>query len=141
MYQHIMVPMDGSELAECVLPHVEAIAGGCKVVKVTLVRVVLPFHLYNYAEERLSLKERQRLVAKHTDNAREYLAEIVERLKSSGIAVQAEVLTGSPVEELVDYTDKNGVDLIVISTHGRSGVSRWVWGNIAVFFQAFPILR
>ena len=46
MYQHIMVPLDGSELAECVLPHVEAIAGGCSVNQVTLVRVVEPLHLY-----------------------------------------------------------------------------------------------
>lgn len=54
MYQHIMVPLDGSELAECVLPHVEAIAQGRDKCKVTLVRVVLPFHLYGGVESRFS---------------------------------------------------------------------------------------
>ena len=131
MYQHIMVPMDGSDLAECVLPHVETISGGCNIGKVTLVRVVAPFHLHDYAEERLPRKERQRLEAKGKENARIYLDRIVEQLKNKGITAQAEVLIGDTVKELVDYANKNDVDLIVISTHGRSGISQWVWGSVA----------
>ena len=50
MYQNIMVPLDGSELAECVLHHVEVIAGGGTVGKVTFVRVVGPLHLYGGLE-------------------------------------------------------------------------------------------
>ena len=130
MYQHIMVPLDGSELAECVLPHVEAIAGGCSVDRVTLVRVVTPFHLYAYAEEKLPIKERRRLETAHIDNAKVYLDQIAERLKNKGVTAQPKVLSGSTVEELVDYANKNGVDLFVISTHGRSGISRWVWGSV-----------
>ena len=130
MYQHIMVPIDGSDLAECVLPHVEAIASGCNVVKVTLVRVVAPFHLHDYAEEKLPTKERQRLGAKGKENAQNYLDKIVEQLKNKGIAAQAEVLVGDPVKELVNYENKNDVDLVVISTHGRSGISEWVWGSV-----------
>ncbi len=131
MYQHIMAPLDGSELAECVLPHVAAIAGGCNVSNVTLVRAITPFHLYAYAEDRLPIKERKRLEAKHVDNAREYLEQVVARLKEKGITAQSKVLFGSEVNELVEYTINNEVDLIVISTHGRSGISRWVWGSVA----------
>jgi len=131
MYQHIMVPLDGSELAECVLPHVEAIAGGCNVTNVTLIRTITPFHLYAYAEDKLPVNEHKRLEALHMDKARVYLESIVARLKEKGITAQSKVLIGSEVNELVDYVAKNGVDLIVISTHGRSGISRWVWGSVA----------
>ena len=131
MYRHIMVPLDGSELAECVFPHVVAIAERRKACKVTLVRVVTPLHLYGGVESRLSPEERQRLETDSMDAARKYLGQVVGRLKDKGIAAQSEVLHGDVINKLVDYVEKNEVDLIVIATHGRSGVSRWVWGNIA----------
>ena len=130
MYQHIMVPLDGSELAECVLPHVRTIALGCNVVKVTLVRVVEPLHIRGGMEVRIPPAEKQRLEKRSMDKAREYLEQIVESLKETGVAAQAEVLQGDVVDKLMDYADKNEVDLIIVSTHGRSGVSCWVWGSV-----------
>jgi len=126
-----MVPLDGSELAECVLPHVEAIAKGCNVGKITLIRVVTPLHLHGGVESRLSPEERRRLEADSTDIARNYLDQVVKRLTDIGIAAKSEVLYGNVIDKLVDYADRNGVDLTVIATHGRSGVSRWVWGSVA----------
>lgn len=131
MYRHIMVPLDGSELAECVLPHVEAIARGCKVGKITLIRVVAPLHLHGGVESRFSPEERQRLEADSMDIARKYLDQIVKRLVKIGIAVKSEVLYGNVIDKLIDYADRNEVDLTIIATHGRSGVSRWVWGSAA----------
>lgn len=131
MYQHIMVPLDGSELAECVLPHVEALAIGCNVSRVTLVRVVTPLHLYGGAESGLPPEERQRVEADSMDVARAYLDRMVTRLADMGVSAQAEVLFGNIIDSLVDYASKNGVDLIILATHGRSGVSRWVWGSVA----------
>jgi nucleotide-binding universal stress UspA family protein len=131
MYQHIVVPMDGSKLAEGVLPHVVAIAGGCNVARVTLVRVVAPFHLYDYAEEKLPPKEKHQLEVKATDDASEYLKGIATQLKKKGVAAECEVLTGDVVKRLVNYADENDVDLFVISTHGRSDVSQMVWGSVA----------
>ena len=131
MYQHIMVPLDGSELAECVLSHVETIATGCAVTKVTLVRVVSPLHLHGGVESRFSPEERKHLEEDSINVAREYLDKLVKKLKEKGIAAESEVLYGGHVvDELVNYADKNEVDLIVIATHGRSGVSRWVWGSV-----------
>lgn len=131
MYQHIMVPLDGSELAECVLPHVEALATGCNVSRVTLVRVVTPLHLYGGAEFGLAPEERQRVEADSMGVARAYLERMVKRLADMGVSAQSEVLFGNIIDSLVDYADKNEVDLIIIATHGRSGVSRWVWGSVA----------
>ncbi len=131
MYQHIMVPLDGSELAECVFPHLEVVARGCNVDKVTIVRVVEPLHMRGGVETHIPPEERQRLEASAINIAESYLDQIVERLKQAGLTVESEVLYGKVIDELADYANKNEVDLIIISTHGHSGVSRWVWGNTA----------
>ena len=132
MYQHIMVPLDGSELAECVLAHVVTIATGCDVTKVTLVRVVTPLHLYGGVESRFSPEERKHLEEDSVNVAREYLDKLVEKLKEKGVAAESEVLYGGHVvDEVVDYAKKNEVDLIIIATHGRSGVSRLFLGSVA----------
>jgi len=53
------------------------------------------------------------------------------RVKFEGVKCQWEVITGTVAENLADYAAKKAIDLIVIATHGRSGVSRWVWGSVA----------
>ena len=126
-----MVPLDGSELAECVLPHLEAVAGGCNVGTVTLVRVVKPLHLYGGAESGLPIEERQRLEKDSMDVARNYLDQVAKRLRDHGILAQTEVLFGHVIDKLIEYANNSGVDLIVIATHGRSGIGRLVWGNDA----------
>jgi nucleotide-binding universal stress UspA family protein len=130
MYQHVMVPLDGSELAECVLPHVRTIAVGCNVVKVTLVRVVEPLLIRGSVGVRISPEEKERLEKESMDEAKDYLEGIVKSLKETGVAAQSEVLHGDVVNKLIDYANMNEVDLVIVSTHGRSGVSRWVWGSV-----------
>ena len=131
MYQKIMVPLDGSDLAECVLPHAEAIAMGCEVKNVIFVRAVEPLHLPSSSEWVPTPEEQQRIESSHRSDAQDYLTELVGRLKYDGADLQSEVIMGKAAESLADYAEKNGVDLIVIATHGRSGVSRWVWGSVA----------
>ena len=133
MYPKILVPLDGSELAECVLPHVEAIAKGCGTSNVIFVRVVEPVYLP--ADEAggltLSGEELKRIESGHKSNARDYLQQLGSRLKYDGVNLQTEVIVGRVAESLADYAEKNGVDLIIIATHGRSGISRWVRGSVA----------
>ncbi len=130
MYQHILVPLDGSELAECVLPHVKAIAVGCNVVKVTLIRGVAPLHIRGGLESHISPEERERVEKLASENAQEYLEKVAAQLKDEGVAAGSEVVRGEVVHSLIDYADKTEVDLIIIATHGRTGVSRWVWGSV-----------
>lgn len=131
MYQKIMVPLDGSKLAECVLPHVEAIAKGCGVSNVIFVRVVEPV-LKPTGDDYFPLEEDRKLFKfDRKAAAKDYLKRVVSRLKYDGVKIQAEVIVGKAAESLIDYAEKNGVDLIAIATHGRSGVSRWVWGSVA----------
>ncbi|MFH0914450.1 MAG: universal stress protein [Chloroflexota bacterium] len=131
MYRHIMAPLDGSQLAECVLPHAEAIAGGCSVPKVSLVRVVTPVRLYQGVETRLSPDELRRVEADSEELAVSYLRNLVKGLKFKVSQVEYEVLKDEVAEQLVNFAANHEVDLIIISTHGRSGVSRWVWGSVA----------
>jgi len=139
MYQRIMVPLDGSELAECVLPHVESIAKGCSAPNVVFVRVVEPVHLpitaASYGGPAFTgedaVKVRKELDERNKTAAQEYLGDIIRRSNYDGTALQAEVIMGKPADSLAEYAEKKEVDLIVMATHGRSGISRWVWGSVA----------
>lgn len=131
MYTKIMVPLDGSELAECVLPHVETIAKGCGVKNITFVRVAEPFRITTGGEVVFSEEYVKKYEADSKAAAKNYLDGLVGKLSYSGVSLKAEVLFGRPADMLVDYAKKKNPDLIIIATHGRSGVSRWVWGSVA----------
>ena len=134
MYQKILVPLDGSKLAECVLPHVEAIAEGCNVQNVMFVRVVEPVHIPDSGEYdgyTPNAKDWQRMEIALRAAADNYLNQLLSRTKYDGIKIQSAVIPGRAAESIAEYADKNGVDLITISTHGRSGISRWVRGSVA----------
>ena len=131
MYRKILVPLDGSELAECVLPHVEAISKGCEVKDVILVRVVEPLDLQPDAYIAFTGDELVRIESGRKSEAEEYLKKVKKQLQESVIRVRSEVLAGKAAESLAEYASKNGVDLIVIATHGRSGISHWYWGSVA----------
>lgn len=135
MYKKILVPLDGSELAECVLPHVESIARGCSVGSVAFIRVVEPVVLPTSSEYdgyTFSADDWQRVETESKAAAESYLTGLMSRIKYDDINTTAEVLTGGRAADMIaDYAAKNGVDLIAIATHGRSGISRWVWGSVA----------
>jgi nucleotide-binding universal stress UspA family protein len=121
----ILVPLDGSELAEAVLPHVKALAeqSGVEPVDVVLLRVaespVMSDHYFsNIPETRGEIEK--------------YLARVEKRLQKAGLSVQSRVLTGEPAEQIVDYACASPFSLVVMSTHARSGLSRWVLGSIAM---------
>jgi len=139
MYQKIMVPLDGSELAECVLPHVEAITRGCGAGEVVLVRAVEPVHSPTGAltdgggifSEADAAQARKEMDARAEADAQEYINQVAGRVKLGGARVQTQVITGKAAESLADYAAHHDFDLVVIATHGRSGVSRWIWGSVA----------
>jgi nucleotide-binding universal stress UspA family protein len=135
MYSKIMVPLDGSELAECVLPHVQAITSGCKIPTVVFVRVVDPAKLSAILPAQGELgyqeKNRQQLQAQRKKAAEDYLKRIVEDTAIDNAETRYEVLEGKVAETLSDWAEKNNVDLIIIASHGRSGIGRWVMGSVA----------
>jgi nucleotide-binding universal stress UspA family protein len=131
MYQKILVPLDGSQLAECVVEHVKSIATGCQVPTVALLRVVEPLSLPANLPDEMAVDAYRDANVKAEDRAKNYLSEMAERLKAEGIAVETDITDGPPADEILSYAEKKGIDLIVMSTHGRSGVSRWFFGSVA----------
>ena len=127
MYKRVLVPLDGSELSECILEHVKAIATGCSVPEVILLRVAEPIqHVYEMGEDWRRDTEKKTEAA-----ATEYLSQVAANLKQEGIATETTVVQGQVAEEILDYVKSNHVDLVIMSTHGRSGVSRWFLGSVA----------
>ncbi len=137
MYQKIVVPLDGSKLAECVLPHVEAISRGCGVKEVILFRVVPKLEdipQMDYYDTFISVMREDDIGKAQEDakkNAQKYLNDLKGKLNWPGCSVKTKIAIGSAPEKIADYVEKNSVDLVVIATHGRSGVSRFVWGSVA----------
>jgi nucleotide-binding universal stress UspA family protein len=134
MYKKILVPLDGSKLAECALPHAEELAKSCYAEKVTLVSVTERVQSYRALEDP-GAPLGQRLVpeasGKKEKQAQRYLDRIAKTMEAKGIKVDTEVLLGNPAEEIVSYAAYPGCDLIVMSSHGRSGPSRWTHGSVA----------
>ena len=135
MYKKILVTLDGSELAECVLPHVEIFIRECKVDNLVFLRVVQPSPFpYSAAEPSPMIKEIETIKA--MDEARrvkaaEYLKGVTKKFENGSTRLYTETMIGSIPDEIVGYAEQNGVDLIIMATHGRSGVSRWVRGSVA----------
>ena len=120
MIDHILVPLDGSTLAECVLPHVMAIA------PVTNARVTL-LHVLQHPQNG-SGSSAVDPVEWHLQKQKseKYLEQIASRLNKSGIlAVEPTILDGNPANSVIDFAHNNNVDLIALSTHGNSGLSGW----------------
>ena len=133
MYKKIMVPLDGSKLAECVLPHVETVIKGCESPEVILVRAVESITI-PYGREVAKITSIEQLTAfeaKSKVEAEKYLKEILARLGKAGVNAKAEAIYGQATEVLSDFITKNDINLVVIATHGRSGISRQAWGSVA----------
>jgi nucleotide-binding universal stress UspA family protein len=144
MYKKILVPLDGSKLAECALSHAEELAKGCGTEQVMLISVTEQVQGRTRAPEAQELyrssdaPEFQRTgseitvtFGKKQRQAQRYLDRIAKAMEAKGIKVDTEVLLGDPAEEIVTYAQHPGCDIIVMSSHGRSGPGRWAYGSVA----------
>jgi nucleotide-binding universal stress UspA family protein len=123
--------MDGSPLAECVLPHVKAIASCCQLPVIELVRVVENVDVPTRGSMAFSSKELEEFNQEAVKEAGEYLNKIKERLATEGFKVNTKLLFGHAADSLADYIKESAADLIIISTHGRSGLKKMFWGSVA----------
>jgi len=127
MYKKILVPLDGSELAKTALDQAEKLAKTFDA-EIILFQVVPFMPIYGSPElvTPLIVDEKQK------EAAEKYLANLAEELRKKGLKVAAMVRTGQQVAvEIIDFAKETRVDLIIMCTHGRSGISRWVLGSIA----------
>jgi nucleotide-binding universal stress UspA family protein len=129
----MLVPLDGSELAEEVLPHVESLAiqRGVEKIKIILLRVTEdPFVTADYPYK--DFEEHVKRTKEHfKQGAVTYLEGVQQRLTQSGLKADFEVLQGDPADEIIKYAHDNLPNLVVMTTHGRSGIRRWEYGSVA----------
>ncbi|HSW58396.1 MAG TPA: universal stress protein [Dehalococcoidales bacterium] len=128
MYKKILAPLDGSDYSECVLEHVKDLAVGCQVKDVVILYVIEPVNPGMYEVSAKMIEDADR---KGEEFGQKYLAGISARLAAEGLNVETALLKGRVSDSILDYAVKNGVDLIAMTTHGRSGISRWILGSVA----------
>lgn len=134
MYKKIIVPLDGSQLAECVLPHVENIAKACEMPEITFLYVIQPSEKYydlTFQDREKAVDYMEQKIKDARDKGLNAQYEIIKGNPSDSITDYAMDLTGDPAGAIADYASKKEADLIVIATHGRSGMSRWAHGSTA----------
>jgi nucleotide-binding universal stress UspA family protein len=121
MVKTILLPLDGSPLAERALPYAAGIArrSGARVV---LVEAVLAHTLPGIDPSDAQLDV--------TDRARDNLRAAAARLEAAGVEAEPHVYYDDPVRAILDAARRQGADLIVMSTHGRSGLGRMVYGSV-----------
>ncbi len=170
MFKRILVPLDGSKLAECALSYAEDLALMSKAEKLTLVSVTEKIQGVVYSSEsgeKLLASDDPGLgeisdpsargflpnansiylvsgynpinhdhggvsieVGKLEKQAQKYLTRIADRIEKRNIPVSIEVLVGKVAEEIIKYANEGDYDVIVMSSHGRSGPSRWTYGSV-----------
>jgi len=129
MYKRIMITLDGSELAEQALDHAVKLAT-CFQADLYAVRVVIPFGMLVPTTMEYDLSENYRRNV--IQEAHVYLNKIEAKLKPIlGNHFQTQVIEGIVVNSILEFADSKGIDLIVMATHGRSGLGRWVFGSVA----------
>jgi nucleotide-binding universal stress UspA family protein len=126
MHKHILIPLDGSALAEQALPHAIAQAQRFEA-ELVLLRVLAPLP----SPPLLGEVARSRAKASSNVLAREYLERVVASVQEHDIPVQVATAQGSPPLAIIEFAEANEVDLIVMSTRGQSGLSRWLMGSVA----------
>jgi nucleotide-binding universal stress UspA family protein len=127
VYRRVVVPLDGSSLAEAILPFILDIAGPLDM-EVHLVRVIQPVPPEVIEGSRHVVLED---VPARMREASDYLAGAAARLDTRGIRVRTDVRRGEPVTEIVAAAKDAGADLIAMTTHGRSGLGRLLFGSVA----------
>jgi nucleotide-binding universal stress UspA family protein len=134
MYKKVLVPLDGSALAECTLSHVKNLFKDGSVGEVTLLNIVkvdlswaaLGGGEYPKAIDINAIREPLFIAS------RKYLADMESRLVSEGIKVKTESLEGNrPADTITEYAQKEGMDMIIIGTHGYTGLKKLMLGSVA----------
>ena len=130
----ILIPLDGSKTGETALPYVEGLVSKLSPrvkVELTLLQVVSFLTHYVAAGELMTpISYTEKEMEQIQQQARNYLNKVTEDIRSKKVSVKVRVGIGSAAEEIIKAADEISVDLIAMSTHGRSGISRWAFGSV-----------
>jgi len=128
----ILILLDGSQFAESVIPYVEGMVKESD--EIILLRVIKPINIPHVNDLKPSLDHKQYekdLMAKVENEVKDYLHKQESSLRDKGLNVSSVSLYGKPAQTILQYTEDNPVDLIAMSTHGYSGITKWTFGSVA----------
>lgn len=128
MYNQILVPLDGSELAEMALPHAESLARKYDATLV-LLSVVTPPVITGRGAKAMELFEEQ--IDTLMQEADGYLDKLKGRLAEKQIKTDTYTKIGPVVKSILEFADNASIDLVIIASHGRSGLGRFFFGSVA----------
>ncbi|PKB63719.1 MAG: hypothetical protein BZY80_05860 [SAR202 cluster bacterium Io17-Chloro-G2] len=127
MYKSILVPLDGSKLAEQVLPYVSLLAKAHQT-PIQLLRVFDP--VTHELAGQAGGQYTDRLATAFRNDATTYLGQVATSLRSTGVEISVAALEGDPASHIISEAERHPETLVAMTTHGRSGVGRWVLGSI-----------
>jgi nucleotide-binding universal stress UspA family protein len=127
MYRKILVPLDGSKTAEGVLPHAQALAysEGAELILVNV--AANPAMDYVFSDPGLAQQAEQA----QEEQSQSYMAKVEKQLEAAGFRVSTQLRVGAVADVILDVAEEMQVDLIAMSTHGRTGAARWLLGSVA----------
>lgn len=127
-FRRLLVPLDGSDTGEAAVPFAEEMARKTNA-RIHLLTVELPAYRITATQDYPGM-DLQPVIKAERESAEIYLRGVEAKLKEKGIIVISEMLVGSAAEAILDYTREKQIDLIAMSTHGRSGFGRWILGSV-----------
>jgi len=134
MFSRIMVPLDGSKVGEAAIPVllqlVDKLAPGAKVEVILIGIITLLRHWVVVGEASAPVSYTEQELNLIKERVSDYLTKTGESLKQKGVTVRTVVSSGNAADEIIKAAEENHVDLIAMSTHGRSGLRRLAFGSI-----------
>jgi len=130
----ILIPLDGSRVGEAALPYVKellsTLSPRAKLELILLQVVSLQSHYVRVGDTMSPVVYTGEEIKQIRKSALNYLSRVGKCLKAKGFVVANKVEVGSAADEILRVADEMNVDLIAMSTHGRSGISRWAFGSV-----------
>ena len=135
MYERILIPLDGSKVGEAALPYIEELVSkitpGLKVEVILYQVVSLLTHEVVAGGQSFAVPYTEKEMEQIKKKAEDYLDKAGEGLRSKGATVKIRVGVGSAADEIIKAADEINAGFVAMSTHGRSGFSRWAFGSVA----------
>jgi len=128
MYNTILVPLDGSKRAEKILRNVEQLAQ-CFSARVIFLQVVSPPNIIGYEETEIQFFRQD--LKQLTGQAESYVSALKGDFREKGIKARTCVVNGPVVKEIIDCAERENVDLIAMTSHGKTGLARAFYGSVA----------
>jgi nucleotide-binding universal stress UspA family protein len=128
-YQKIVVPLDGSGWADAAVPHAARIAKNNDAELILLHVYHSPLAQY---QDTLALSTKEEFVDQEYESIKSHIIAIRNDVRAQGVKVRGHILYGrSPAYQIVKFVENEEVDLVVMSSHGRTGLARFVFGSVA----------